>query len=194
MCAAYPRLHASAATCASDSAERMTDCQDGFNIRLQTLALWCAPTREPPYVGSGSQRRTRSCPAYGCFACRRVTLRCGPIGEHAFLARVNRKSASQTDFNLFESALPRSVPGEAYASTNSICESARLPRELRELLPMWRLEQQPLRSGEQIERGCRCSCNYCRESGSSFPVKGSHETLGCQFTNAPLGLSCHANV
>jgi len=27
-----------------------------------------------------------------------------------------------------------------------------------------------------------------------LPVNGSHETCGCQFTNAPLGLSFHAQT
>jgi hypothetical protein len=57
-------------------------------------------------------------------------------------------------------------------------------------------ERQPLRFGKRIEEAAflvqQSWFDYRVESG--VPANCSQETLGCQFTKAPLGFSFHAQT
>jgi hypothetical protein len=60
----------------------------------------------------------------------------------------------------------------------------------------WKREWQPFGSACRTEGAASLAFlgPTIASTQGVWPVNDSHETLGCQFTNAPLGLSFHAQT
>jgi hypothetical protein len=54
--------------------------------------------------------------------------------------------------------------------------------------------QQPLQSGKRTEEALSFWVRLIASTQGFWPLNAWHETFGCQFTNAPLGFSFHAQT